>query len=281
MTKWVDYSSKYGLGYTLSNGGIGVYFNDSSKILQHSPDKFMYVSRDANKQEVLKWHNTHDFPPTLTKKHTLLAHFQSYLVQPEGQTSSTSLQEIYVKKWMKTKQALMFRLSNKVIQVVFKDNTEILLCSDWKYVQYLNKEKVRVNYPLNNALESENQEMAKRLRYTKEILSQMLGNNQAQEESGKTHFSEIGLNRGNSENIPMHLQPKPTLNNYLQSTISHLIIIRPSRGLEPMIYLFLYINPSLLRLLLLLLLLLLLGVVVQNVVAKILYGVLGSTCKTA
>ncbi len=55
--------------------------------------------------------------------------------------------------------------------MVFKDSTEILLCSDWKYVQYLNKEKSRVNYPLNNALESENQEMAKRLRYTKEILS--------------------------------------------------------------------------------------------------------------
>jgi serine/threonine protein kinase len=33
VTKWVDYSSKYGLGYSLSNGDLGVYFNDSSKIL--------------------------------------------------------------------------------------------------------------------------------------------------------------------------------------------------------------------------------------------------------
>lgn len=80
VTKWVDYSSKYGLGYTLSNGGIGVYFNDSSKILQHTPDRFMYVCRDGNKQEQLQWHNTAEFPPSLTKKHTLLAHFQSYLL---------------------------------------------------------------------------------------------------------------------------------------------------------------------------------------------------------
>jgi hypothetical protein len=30
--KHVDYSSKYGIGYVLSNGHYGVYFNDSSKI---------------------------------------------------------------------------------------------------------------------------------------------------------------------------------------------------------------------------------------------------------
>ena len=34
VKKWVDYSSKYGLGYTLSNGACGVYFNDNSKMLR-------------------------------------------------------------------------------------------------------------------------------------------------------------------------------------------------------------------------------------------------------
>jgi len=69
----------------------------------------------------------------------------------------------------------MFRLSNKVIQVIFKDFTEILLSSEWKFVCYVNKNKERLNFPLNNALESENTEMSKRLKYTKDILSQMLG----------------------------------------------------------------------------------------------------------
>lgn len=32
IIRHVDYSSKYGLGYILSNGYYGVYFNDSSKI---------------------------------------------------------------------------------------------------------------------------------------------------------------------------------------------------------------------------------------------------------
>ena len=34
VTKWIDYSSKYGLGYILNNGNTGVYFNDSTKILE-------------------------------------------------------------------------------------------------------------------------------------------------------------------------------------------------------------------------------------------------------
>jgi polo-like kinase 1 len=33
VKKWVDYSSKYGLGYLLNNGAAGVCFNDSTNIL--------------------------------------------------------------------------------------------------------------------------------------------------------------------------------------------------------------------------------------------------------
>ena len=33
VKKWVDYSSKYGLGYLLSNGYTGIYFNDSTKMV--------------------------------------------------------------------------------------------------------------------------------------------------------------------------------------------------------------------------------------------------------
>jgi polo-like kinase 1 len=44
-------------------------------------------------------------------------------------------------------------------------------------VTYVNKKGERSNYPLATALESSNTEMAKRLKYTKEILTHMLANN--------------------------------------------------------------------------------------------------------
>lgn len=33
MKQWVDYSNKYGLGYSLNNGTIGVFFNDMTKMM--------------------------------------------------------------------------------------------------------------------------------------------------------------------------------------------------------------------------------------------------------
>jgi polo-like kinase 1 len=36
ISKWVDYSNKYGLGYQLSDGSVGVLFNDSTKMVRQS-----------------------------------------------------------------------------------------------------------------------------------------------------------------------------------------------------------------------------------------------------
>lgn len=46
VTRWVDYASKYGVGYILSDGSVGVYFNDSTKIiLEPSGLSFDYITR--------------------------------------------------------------------------------------------------------------------------------------------------------------------------------------------------------------------------------------------
>lgn len=46
VKKWVDYSSKYGLGYFLSNEATGVFFNDSTKIvLDPNGFHFDYMER--------------------------------------------------------------------------------------------------------------------------------------------------------------------------------------------------------------------------------------------
>ena len=75
---------------------------------------------------------------------------------------------------MKTKYATLFRLSNRIVQVTFTDKTEILLNSDMKTVTYVSKKGERSEYPLASALDSSNAEMTKRLRYTKDVLMQLL-----------------------------------------------------------------------------------------------------------
>lgn len=182
--KWVDYSNKYGLGYNLTNGATGVFFNDSSKILiQLGSEKFKYYERkNGEKQDSCVTYQLNGFPKELQKKITLLNHFQKYL---EGDTkpdhdlprNEEKDDDVYVKKWIKTKHAVMFRLSNKIVQVKFKDHTEIILSSETRLVTFINKKLERIVYKLSNALESDNVEMTKRLKYTKELLATMLNNN--------------------------------------------------------------------------------------------------------
>ena len=51
VKKWIDYSSKYGLGYLLSNGSLGVFYNDSSKIIVHPKNLyFEYMERKPNER---------------------------------------------------------------------------------------------------------------------------------------------------------------------------------------------------------------------------------------
>ena len=217
VKKWVDYSSKYGLGYLLSNGYSGVFFNDSSKIILNPSNKqFYYIERrTSDKQEVITTHNLEDYPKDLQKKVTLLNHFKNYLEgesNPES-TANTDSQNnndaekdqdsnkpyTYVKKWMRTRHAIMFRLSNKIVQVCFQDKTEIILSSESRVVTYCNKKAERVTYPLSTALEMSNYEMTKRLKYTKDILTHMLSMNQqknAQRNQGSNQDNYKSNNNG-------------------------------------------------------------------------------------
>jgi polo-like kinase 1 len=102
------------------------------------------------------------------KKVTLLQHFRNYLyadskIEPKADDDKQREGPLcYVKKWMKTRHAIMFRLSNKIVQVNFTDKTEIILSSEQKLVTYVNIKGEKSEYPLATALDSRNVEMAKR-----------------------------------------------------------------------------------------------------------------------
>lgn len=175
VKKWVDYSSKYGLGYMLSNGCAGVFFNDSSKIIgDPAGENFQYMYRpNPSLDEETVTYGFGAFPNEFNKKVTLLTHFKKHLAisDPVAEKSSPLT---YIKKWLTTQHAVIFRLSNKVVQVYFQDKSELMLCSGTKQVVYIDKNSKITVFPLATAMESGNREMTKRLRYTKEILTNML-----------------------------------------------------------------------------------------------------------
>ncbi|KAJ8305645.1 hypothetical protein KUTeg_016190 [Tegillarca granosa] len=76
VTKWVDYSNKYGFGFQLSNDIIGVLFNDTSRIIL-SPDNRAVQYYDMTSK--LSTFTLECVPEELEKKTTLLLYFARYM----------------------------------------------------------------------------------------------------------------------------------------------------------------------------------------------------------
>lgn len=194
VTRYVDYTSKYGLGFLLNDGSSGVYFNDSTKTaLDSSGQTFQYIERkklddtDLSTRRVeatVETHSLHSYPESLKKKVTLLKHFQNYLLEQQkdegdgnpsnSHQSGAPMNLVYVKKWVRTKHAILFRLSNQTVQVVFYDQTEVLMTADDRYITYVDKNRKRATYNFTDDLVGSSAELEKRLKYTKEIMGQLI-----------------------------------------------------------------------------------------------------------
>ena len=183
------------MGYLLNNGYYGVYFNDGTKIiLNPNINKFYYIEKnlETKKDIASDLYNLDNYPENLKKKVTLLNHFKDYLEKQTKKDNKNSnlLKEniikkddnnipfIHVKKWMVFKYGILFKLTNKIFQLCFNDKTELVLSSENKLVIYSNKNREKSIYSLNTALNSDNEKMVKRLKYTKVILQRMLAESQ-------------------------------------------------------------------------------------------------------
>jgi len=69
---------------------------------------------------------------------------------------------------------LAFTSLPHLCQVIFFDHTEIVLSSEDRTVTYTNKLKQRNTYKLETAFESPRPDLAKRMKYTKDILFHLL-----------------------------------------------------------------------------------------------------------
>ncbi|KHJ89049.1 POLO box duplicated region [Oesophagostomum dentatum] len=76
VSKWVDYSDKYGIGYQLCDNSVGVLFNDSSKlVLDEAGNELTYIE----KNEKENYYGIDCYPDSLAKKVTLLQYFRRYM----------------------------------------------------------------------------------------------------------------------------------------------------------------------------------------------------------
>lgn len=181
VKNFVDMSEKYGIGILYSNGCFAAFFNDKTKLTEYQGEKeFVYIRKQPNtlgQQEYVQETHTHkDAPALLAKKLKIFAAMKAHLkeVCPDYAHQYNRLETPLLLAWRKTSHATLFRLANKVVQLVFKDQSEIVLLSKSKQVLYCSKEGRRQNFALEDAMTSADTQLTNRLNYAKEIMQQVL-----------------------------------------------------------------------------------------------------------
>ncbi|KAG8843658.1 Cell cycle serine/threonine-protein kinase cdc5/MSD2, partial [Tulasnella sp. 330] len=194
IVSWVDYCNKYGMGYALTDGTIGVYFNDSTTLLL-SPDKqnLEYISaRRSASVFVRKRYGTEkgQHPEEINNKLYLLKHFENYMLERlygqhdycyDDMERASGLD--FVQKYFRMKNVIVFKLSHEVIQFNFYDHSKIILSDSGLAVTYLDKHYRATSFSLSSLIERvmkadpTDEESCKRerklldkIRYCKEVL---------------------------------------------------------------------------------------------------------------
>ncbi|XP_076355007.1 serine/threonine-protein kinase PLK1-like isoform X1 [Tachypleus tridentatus] len=180
VSKWVDYTDKYGLGYQLSDNSVGVLFNDSTRIILLADElNVQYIERDGQEG----YYNLQKYPETLNKKITLLKYFCNYMnehllkagesiVPREG---DELIRLPYLRSWFRTRSAIVLHLTNGTLQInFFQDHTKIILCPLMGAVTYINGKEFRT-FRLKLIEDFGcSQELASRLLYARTMTERLL-----------------------------------------------------------------------------------------------------------
>ncbi|XP_069596298.1 serine/threonine-protein kinase PLK2-like isoform X2 [Ranitomeya imitator] len=155
VTKWVDYSNKYGFGYQLSDNCTGVLLSDGTHtILSPHLQKVCYSTSSQEHIIFPEWSP----PCKLDLKMRILKFFSHYMKENilEGgdlrAVRSRSVRTLCLLHFVKTDQALLMKFSNGTLQVNFyHDRTKIILSKGLQgyLLSYIDQDRQSRTLPLS------------------------------------------------------------------------------------------------------------------------------------
>uniref|UniRef100_A0A3P8RE24 Serine/threonine-protein kinase PLK n=1 Tax=Astatotilapia calliptera TaxID=8154 RepID=A0A3P8RE24_ASTCA len=178
VTKWVDYSNKYGFGYQLSNQNVGVLFNEGTHLSLCDQRKTVHYCLTNNKHFSFP---SNSLPEQLRNQKQIVELMANYMEENLMEGGDLHCQEHVsappplLLQWVKTDHALVMLFNNDTLQVNFyTDHTKIILCksSDDAYLlTYISRERASCTYLLSMLNEMGcTSELRHRLRYVVQLL---------------------------------------------------------------------------------------------------------------
>uniref|UniRef100_A0A1A9WDJ5 polo kinase n=1 Tax=Glossina brevipalpis TaxID=37001 RepID=A0A1A9WDJ5_9MUSC len=182
ISKWVDYSDKYGFGYQLCDECIGVMFNDTTKlILLPNNIDVHFIDKDGNETYMI--YTNKDCCKTLINKMQLLKYFKHYmtdkLIKAEANNVNLEIDQIsripHLHSWFRTTYAVIMQLTNGTVQFNFSDHIKIILCPRMSAVTYMDNEKNLHTYRFSTIIKHGcSKQLYQKIHYAQEKLGKIL-----------------------------------------------------------------------------------------------------------
>ncbi|CUM66804.1 uncharacterized protein PRCAT00004486001 [Priceomyces carsonii] len=151
ISKWVDYSNKYGFSYQLNNDDIGVLFNDENTLLKlHNSDRFLELIYHENEG----WtciENSTSHPPNQAKRHLeIVDFFAKYMNSNLSKVSENEQRKetVFLRRYTRTPDYIMFEMTNGNIQFNFKDHHKICISKSGLAITHISPNRVTQTHPL-------------------------------------------------------------------------------------------------------------------------------------
>ena len=203
ISRYFDYYSKFGFVYFINNTHIGICFNDFSNIIRHMVKDsnesdlantnnydYIYLEKDAQSSQnfdeielenYLASKNTSkdiikkfDIFKQIVNKH--LNDFEKvkkekYVNNAMTYNNDSVINKLFfVKKFFIGKNAVLFRLSNKLIQIFFNDGTEIIFSTETSEFVYKSKKGEETQESIQNAMNGDENDIIKKIKIAKNLL---------------------------------------------------------------------------------------------------------------
>uniref|UniRef100_F7E2A6 Serine/threonine-protein kinase PLK n=1 Tax=Ornithorhynchus anatinus TaxID=9258 RepID=F7E2A6_ORNAN len=154
VTKWVDYSNKYGFGYQLSDGGFAVLLRDGTHMALRPP--LGCVCYSTGQGEPMTFSRT-EVPRFLAGKLAVLQFFTRYMQQqlleggnpPTPPLADIAVPGVSLQHFLKSDQALLMLFSDGTLQVNFyRDRTKLVLSwmGEGPLLTYIDQERRATSY---------------------------------------------------------------------------------------------------------------------------------------
>jgi cell cycle serine/threonine-protein kinase CDC5/MSD2 len=144
VTKWVDYSNKYGLAYQLSDGTVGVLFRDNSTVLMDASETTFVCYEPVNGEAgwAHRGLDTIDCSQSDAKRIKLVKSFHKYMQENLSKCDFEDKKlldedHIFITNYNRTSDSVMFQLNNFTFQFNFPDHCKLILSKEASQVDLI------------------------------------------------------------------------------------------------------------------------------------------------